>query len=137
MNIIKCPFCGSEKVALKREPTKIFFRNEEFKVYKLFYECESCKERFTDTRLDERNLQQVKNQYREIHSIPSSEQLVRTREKYGLSAAKMSAILGFGANIYRNYEKGEVPNLSNGTLLNIAIQPEEFQKIIENHFCPK
>lgn len=132
MNNIKCPFCGNERLTLKREPAKIIFRNEEYRIHKLFYECESCKERFTNTELDEKNLQQVKNQYREIHSIPFSEQLIRTRKKYGLSAAKMSEVLGFGANIYRNYEKGEVPNLSNGTLLNLAIRPEEFLKIIEN-----
>jgi transcriptional regulator with XRE-family HTH domain/uncharacterized phage-associated protein len=52
------------------------------------------------------------------------------REKYGLSAAKMSEVLGFGANTISSYEKGEIPNDSNATLLNIANEPEEFKSII-------
>ena len=52
------------------------------------------------------------------------------RGRYGLSAAKMSEVLGFGANTYSNYEKGEMPNDSNSTLLNVANEPKDFKTII-------
>lgn len=128
---MKCAFCGANAVK-KLETAKINFRKEEFKIHKQVYECENCKERFTSDELDEVNIKQVYNQYREKYHIPFPEQLVKARAGYGLSAAKMSEVLGFGTNIYRNYENGEIPNQSNGTLLTIAIEPIEFLKIIEN-----
>ena len=114
------------------ETIKISYRKEDFKVHKQFYECVGCKDRFTTDELDNVNIKQVYNQYREKYNIPFPEQLIKARESYGLSAAKMAEILGFGTNIYRNYENGEVPNSSNGTLLNIAMDPKEFLKIVES-----
>ncbi len=128
---MKCAFCGGNAVR-KLETVKINFRKEEFKIHRQFYECENCKERFTNDELDEVNIKQVYNQYREKYHIPFPEQLMKTRTGYGLSAAKMSDVLGFGTNVYRIYENGEIPNQSNGTLLNIAMEPKEFLKIIEN-----
>ena len=128
---MKCPFCGGTTEKLV-ESVKINFRKEEFKIHKQFYKCNECKERFTTDELDNVNIKQVYNQYREKYNIPFPEQLIKARESYGLSAAKMAEVLGFGTNIYRNYENGEVPNQSNGTLLNIAMHPEEFLKIVES-----
>jgi putative zinc finger/helix-turn-helix YgiT family protein len=128
---MKCAFCGGNAVK-KTEINKINFRKEEFKIHKHFYECSNCKERFTTDELDNLNMKQVYNQYREKHSIPFPEQLIKARDNYGLSAAKMAEVLGFGSNIYRNYENGEVPNLSNGTLLNVSMDSNEFLKIVEN-----
>ena len=70
-----------------------------FKVHKQFYECVDCKERFTTEELDNVNIKQVYNQYREKYNIPFPEQLIKARESYGLSAAKMAEVLGFGTNI--------------------------------------
>jgi transcriptional regulator with XRE-family HTH domain len=52
------------------------------------------------------------------------------RELYGLSAAKMSEVLGFGLNSYRNYENGEVPNLSNSRLIQLVKDAREFKKLL-------
>lgn len=128
---MKCAFCGGNALQMV-ETIKISYRKEDFKVHKQFYKCEDCKEQFTTDELDNVNIKQVYNQYREKYNIPFPEQLIKSRESYGLSAAKMAEVLGFGTNIYRNYENGEVPNQSNGTLLNIAMHPEEFLKIVES-----
>ncbi|HRN27493.1 MAG: DUF4065 domain-containing protein [Ignavibacteriaceae bacterium] len=128
---MKCAFCGGNALQMV-ETVKISYRKEDFKVHKQFYKCQDCKEQFTTDELDNVNIKQVYNQYREKYNIPFPEQLIKARESYGLSAAKMAEVLGFGTNIYRNYETGEVPNLSNGTLLNIAMHPEEFLKIVES-----
>jgi len=47
----------------------------------------------------------------------------------------MSEILGFGTNVYRHYEGGEVPNQSNAKLIQLAEDPHEFKKLME--FCSK
>ncbi|MEX2455704.1 MAG: Panacea domain-containing protein, partial [Balneolaceae bacterium] len=42
----------------------------------------------------------------------------------------MSEILGFGVNTYRNYENEEVPQASNGKLIRLATNPEEFRSLV-------
>lgn len=52
----------------------------------------------------------------------------------------MSEILGFGINVYRQYESGEMPSVSNGRLIQLAKDPTEFRKLVEysrNEFEPK
>lgn len=48
------------------------------------------------------------------------------RKKYGVSAAKMSLILGFGTNQWRLYESGEVPSVSNGRMIRSIMDPSAF-----------
>ncbi|MBS3944388.1 MAG: DUF4065 domain-containing protein [Melioribacter sp.] len=126
---MKCAFCNGD-ANLHVEKTIIKYRKEDFNIHKLFYKCEMCKEQFTTNELDDVNINQVYNQYREKYQIPFPKQLTHIRERYGLSASKMAEVLGFGVNIYRNYENGEVPNISNGTLLNLIRMPEEFKKVV-------
>ncbi len=78
-------------------------------------------ESWTTTELDEVNMNQVYNQYRVRHGIPFPDEVRALRKYYGLSALKMSDILGFGANQYRYYENGEIPSTSNARML-IAIR---------------
>lgn len=81
-------------------------------------------ETWTTTEQDEANVNQVWNQYRVKHGMPFPEEIIRLRKYYGLSAAKMAEILGFGINQYRYYENGEVPNESNARMI-IAIRDKE------------
>lgn len=50
---------------------------------------------------------------------------------YGISASKMSDILGFGTNGYRLYESGEIPSVANGRLILAIRQPLDFIKQVE------
>lgn len=97
------PFTGGH-ATLKYEKRKLEYRKEKYSYVAQFYEDDETHEQFTTTEMDEANLAQVYNQYRATHSIPFVDEIVALRERYGLSALKMSAILGFGVNQYRQYE---------------------------------
>ena len=43
----------------------------------------------------------------------------------------MSNILGFGANMYANYEIGEMPSLSNATVIDLVRNPQNFKGLVE------
>ncbi len=88
-------------------------------------------ETWTTTDLDEANIFQVYNQYRERHGIPFPDEILGIREHYGLSAAKMAQILGFGINQYRMYEDGEVPSISNARTIIAACEKAVFMSFIE------
>lgn len=119
-------------MAIHTEVQTLNFRKEEFTVKQRFYLCEDSGERFTSTQLDELNLSLVYNAYRAKHHILSPEEIKETREKYGLSAVKMSEILGFGSNSYGLYERGEIPSLANSKLLKLASGPESFFQLVND-----
>lgn len=122
---IECPF-GEGEAFLKKEPQKLTYRKEKFEVIAHFYVCEHCSEEFTTNEADQITLIQAHNQYREKNNIPFPEEIKAIREKYQLSAAKMSEVLRLGENGYANYEKGEIPTPAIGALIKAASKPDNF-----------
>ena len=127
---MKSPYTGKDMI-LKKEKRAVPFRKESFEVVYQYYLCEESKEQFTTTELDELNMGQVWNQYRAAHNIPFPEEIRNIREKYELSASKMSEILGFGANSYRQYEAGEVPSIANARLIQTASNVTGFKQLVD------
>lgn len=127
---MKSPFTGKE-MKLVREKRELTFRKEAFTYNHHAYQDEETEELFTTTQLDELNMLQVYNQYRERCNIPFPEQIQEIREQYKVPAKKMAKILGFGVNSYGNYEKGEVPSVSNARLIQSAEDPKEFLKLLD------
>lgn len=126
---MKSPFTG-KNMSIDKEWRKLKFRKEEFKIISHTYKCEETGETFEDDLFANLNYNQLLNQYRVKHSIPFPEQIISTRMKYDVSALKMSEILGFGPNTYRQYESGEIPNQSNSRLIQLADDPHEFKKLV-------
>lgn len=125
------PITGKPMV-LKTEVKPITFRKEEFTVPYRFYYCEDSGEGFTDPALEDLNTSLVYNAYRAKHHIPSAVEIRKTREQYDLSALRMGEILGFGQNSYGQYERGEIPSISNSKLLKLAAEPESFRQLVRD-----
>jgi len=126
---MKSPYTGKEMILCKEE-RPFSFRKEKFTVVYHFFRCPDSNESFTTTELDDLNLNQLYNQYRLKHRLPFPDEIKQLREKYQLSASKMSEVLGFGPNSYRNYENGEVPNMSNSRLIQLVKDAKEFKKLL-------
>ncbi|HNS29663.1 MAG TPA: DUF4065 domain-containing protein [Tenuifilaceae bacterium] len=129
---MKSPFTGKE-MSIAKEWRTMSFRKDEFRVLFHSYQCKDTGEQFEDDAFAQLNYNQLVNQYRVKYSIPFPEQIIATREKYKLSAAKMSKVCGFGINVYRQYEAGEVPSQSNAKLIHLAHDPHEFRKLV--NYC--
>jgi putative zinc finger/helix-turn-helix YgiT family protein len=127
---MKNPFTNKE-MSVQREWRKMNFRKDEFDILFHFYKCEDTGEQFEDNAFAELNSNQLLNQYREKHAIPFPGQIKKIRQKYALSAKKMSEILGLGINSYRQYEAGEMPNQSNAKLIQLVDDPKEFKKLVK------
>lgn len=127
---MKSPITGKE-MKLTKERRSMDFRKETFEIVFHYYKCEVSGEQFTTTALDEVNMNQVFNQYRDKFKIPFPDEIIRIREKFGVSAAKMSEILGFGVNSYRQYEAGEMPSVANAKLIQMADDPKRFIDMVE------
>ena len=112
-------------------PDTVTYRGEEYPCVVTLFQDEDG-EPFTTTESDTAWFNQVTNQYRAKYGIPYTDEIIALREKYGLSATKMSAILGFGVNQYRLYEMGEVPSESNGKLIRSAMNPRTFLDLVND-----
>jgi len=106
----------NESDRLVSEPATVKFRGEEYS-YIYSYYIGTDGQRYTTMELDEENVRQVYDQYRRKYGIPSPEEIAGVKERYGLSNAKLAAILGFGENQISDYLDGEVPSLSDGRKL--------------------
>ena len=115
----------------KHKEVDFKFRKEYFRIWYHYFECTGTNEAFTNTELDDININQVYNQYREKYGIPFPEKITSIREKYGISASKISEILGLGTNAYRLYENGEMPSVSNGRLISTIEKPASFLSQVE------
>ena len=105
------------------------YRGECYSYTASYYLCKDSGEHFTTTALDMEAMEQVFRQYRERHGIPFPAEIRAIRMKYRVSAAKMSRILGFGANQYRLYENGEMPSLSNARLITLISEKDNFARL--------
>jgi putative zinc finger/helix-turn-helix YgiT family protein len=127
---MKSPITGKEMQLIK-ERRSMVFRKETFEVVFHYYRCEDTGEQFTTTALDEVNMNQVYHQYRDKFNIPFTDEIISIREKYGLPAARMSEVLGFGINTYRQYEAGEMPSIANAKLIQMVDDPKKFMDMVE------
>lgn len=128
---MKSPLTGNEMERRTEPGFELTFRKETFTITHHFWLCTETGEQFTDDAMDDLDLGQVHNQYREKYGIPFPEEIKGIREKYGVSASKMSEILGLGANSWRNYEAGEVPSVANGRLILAINNTEDFRRQVE------
>jgi len=129
--VIDSPF-SEGKAVLHEEMREMDLRGEHFQYLHRNYRCEDTGMEFTTDDMDFDNLEQIYVQYRERHNIPSPTELSEMRERYGLSAIKMSQILGLGVNQYAKYEQGELPSESIGKMLRSIQTPVVFMGYLEN-----
>lgn len=127
---MKSPITG-KPMKLAKAPEKVEFRKDIFEITYHCYVCEDSGEQYTNDDLDRINQSQVHNKYREKYGIPFPDEIREIREQYGISASKMSEILGFGANSYRLYENGDIPSVANGRLILAIKHPKDFIKQVE------
>ncbi len=127
---MKSPITGKEMI-LSKERRSMDFRKETFEIVFHYYKCVDSGEQFTITPLDDLNINQIYNQYRDKFNIPFPEEIKKIRKKYGLSATKMGEILGFGVNSYGRYESGEMPSVSNARLIQMIDDPKKFIDMVE------
>jgi putative zinc finger/helix-turn-helix YgiT family protein len=128
---MKSPFTGKEMQRVYEK--RIWnFRGEQYEYEHSSWFCSDSGESFTDDLSDTAGFVQVTNQYRDKYGIPYTDEIISIRNKYDISAAKMSLILGIGVNQYRKYEQGEVPSVSNGRMIRSVSNPKVMLEMVES-----
>ena len=131
MKVQNSPLTG-KPMRVVYEPDTMTFRGEKFDCIYTSYRDDESGESFTTTESDSAWWNQVTNQYRAKYGIPYTDEIIDVRKRYGVSAAKMSQILGIGVNQYRLYEQGEVPSVSNGRMIRSVMNPKVMLEMVES-----
>lgn len=126
MNNIKL----QEGEKLVTEYRTVNLRGEDY-TYLHTYIVDEDGETWTTTELDNVNYPRLYNQYRAAHRYPFPDEITAIRKHYGVSAAMMSQILGFGTNQWRLYEDGALPNLSNARTIAAIRSKSTFLELLE------
>lgn len=123
----KIMMCGEceEKTPFEEKTVKERFevRGESFEVTGIAHVCTICGSVRGDSLFDGL-LAQANKEYRQRHSVVSTERIKEIREKRGLSQALFAKILGIGQATLQRYEKGSLPSLSLNNLL-LQVQTDE------------
>lgn len=118
------------KYQLKREYRYLTFRKEEFGIWYHYLFEPATNHVFTTEDLDDLNMAQVHNAYRSKYGLPFVDEIRAIRKFYGLNAAKMAKVLGLTDNVYGSYEKGEIPSIALGRLIQLIKDPYEFSRLV-------
>ena len=129
--IVNSPYSGKPMRVVYENDTWAF-RGEKFPYVHIAFRDDERGEQFTTTESDTVCYVQVTNQYRAKYGIPYTDEIIAVRQRYGISAAKMSLILGIGVNQYRLYEQGEVPSVSNGRMIRSIMNPKVMLEMVES-----
>ena len=129
--IVNSPYSGKPMRVVYENDTWDF-RGEKFPYVHIAFRDDEHNEQFTTTESDTVCYEQVTNQYRAKYGIPYTDEIITVRQRYGISAAKMSLILGIGINQYRLYEQGEVPSVSNGRMIRSIMNPKVMLEMVES-----
>lgn len=120
MKMIKlyCPFCDKEHdIEIMETHSECLIKNEKVNYIEKYYYCKECDEEFADGELIDQNLQNARDQYRIKHQLLTSFEIKEIRNKYKLSQADLSLILGWGEITITRYETKEIQNENYDTVL--------------------
>jgi len=90
-------------------------------------------EEIFDEELENKNLENIYNQYRKKHSLLTPNRIKETREKYGVSQRAFSRILGWGEVTIHRYETGALQDRSHNDALVLLESPDNMKILLENN----
>jgi len=90
-------------------------------------------EEIFDEKLEDRNLENIYNHYRNKHSLLTPNKIKETREKYGVSQRAFSRILGWGEVTIHRYETGALQDRSHNDALVLLENPDNMKTLLENN----
>jgi len=134
MTVLFCPECGAEGEMKIREGTETFHvKGEPITVQTNIAVCVSCGEEILDRELDSANLERAYTVYRQKHALLSPTDIVRIRQKYGLSQRALARLLQWGAVTIHRYENGAIPDKVHNEVLRFIEEPRNMDSVYKRN----
>lgn len=135
MNKVFCPTCN-KKVSYKIEERLIEkYKSKIVNVYEKVAICNECHQDIYVPSIEQENFDTLYSKYREVADIISANEIIKFREKYGISQRELVAILGWGKMTINRYEKGSLPSKSHSDFLKLIINNDSvFEECVEKAY---
>ena len=88
--------------------------------------CSHCGEEIYDKETEVSNDILLFDAYKKKHNLLTSKEIINIREKYGLSQATFSKIMGFGLKTITRYENGAIQDNTHDNLLRLVSLEDNF-----------
>ena len=127
-----CPKCDSfETVDIRIERESYPVKNEDIEIMAKVSYCTCCGEQVWNEDCEEENLLAAYNEYRKRHGLLMPEEIRAIREKYGLSQALFSKVLGLGEKTITRYENGSIQDAAHNGLVALSGKPDAFSYLLD------
>ncbi|RRF97072.1 MAG: DUF4065 domain-containing protein [Lachnospiraceae bacterium] len=118
-----CPVCDkTHEVEERKRTTSIVIKGEEVTYEERFYFCANSDENeneFVTGSMANENLMNARNAYRIKKGLLSSNEIVETRERYGLSQVDLAKLLGWGEATISRYESKAIQDEAHDAMLRL------------------
>jgi len=105
----KCPLCDTGELAGKVVDETFEYKGEYLTVPDyVVYGCSECEEEIVDRDTLKSSSKLIKDFYRKVDGLLTSEDIKALRKKLGLTQEEMANILGGGKKAFARYERGQV-----------------------------
>ena len=109
---IDCPFCNKEHILEKRKRDTVgIVKGEQINFEEEYFLCnitETDENEFVTAKMMDENLLKARDEYRKKHDLLTSTQIKEIREKYKLTQAEFSFLLGVGEVTITRYESKSI-----------------------------
>ena len=97
-----------------------------------YFYCDKADETYADEQQISANDIAMKNAYRIVSGLQTSDQIAAIRARYGISQSDLCLLLGWGAKTITRYESHQVQDIAHDTILRkLASDPEWFLKLLD------
>lgn len=119
-----CPLCDSvHEVEERTRTTTIIIKGEKVVYQERYYLCTNVDEEeceFQTASLMNENLMLARNNYRAMHNLLTSDEIVGIRECYGLTQVELAKLLGWGEATISRYESKAIQDEAYDNILRIV-----------------
>jgi len=121
--MMRCPICDNEhNVELRERVAKTIIKGIDMEYKENYYFCGNATEsmnEFADGEMDNKNLLNARNSYREKMGLLTSDEIVNIREQYELTQSDLSKLLGWDEVAISRYETKAIQNESEDKILRL------------------
>lgn len=123
-----CPVCNEEHEVIVTEKWETYpVKGIDIEVQAHVCTCSVCHTEIWDAELDDENLTQAYQKYREIKGLLTPEEIKSIRQHYGLSQTAFAKVLGLGEKTIARYENGSLQDEAQNNLILLARDPVNFR----------
>ena len=129
-----CPSCMEiHDVQLVEVETTNIFKDTEIKYQTQHFFCDRTEEFFSDEELITANDRAMKDAYRRVKGLLTSDEIIAIRQKYDITQRDLCLLLGWGEKTITRYESHQVQDFAHDFILRkLADDPAWFLNLLDS-----